>query len=70
MIRRVLRAMGFNVHVWRYRNPYSRTCAVCGHQQDFYVRQLADWATPIGWEDMYQPEPRVCEPAAKGDTQP
>jgi hypothetical protein len=61
MIRRVLRAMGFNVHVWRYRNPYTRICTICGHQQDYFVRQWANHADPIGWEDMYQREPRVCE---------
>ena len=58
MMKRFLRWLGVRVHVFEYRNPYSRTCIHCGLCQDFYVRQ---WGTksggieeyPIGWEVMY-----------------
>lgn len=53
MIRRLLRFCGFEVHVWKYRNPYSRTCIHCGQQQDYYVWAYAERDVPIGWENMY-----------------
>lgn len=34
-------------HRWRYRNPYSRTCGVCGRSED-----LHSTAFGLRWEEM------------------
>lgn len=31
-----LRLLGVNCHVWKYRNPYSRTCIHCGRVENIY----------------------------------
>ena len=54
------RRLGFKVHVWDYRNPYSRRCIHCGRYENMY-RYYNDRRYDR-WETIYPlaHSPRKC----------
>lgn len=51
--RRIVRIFGIPVHIFQYRNPYSRTCIHCGLCQDQYQWSWNKSSDPGWWETMY-----------------
>lgn len=49
MTRPVRRMLG--LHVWRYRNPYDRTCEGCGRHQVEHSRHYTD---RTGWWETFK----------------
>lgn len=43
------------LHVWRYRNPYDRTCSVCGRHE---VAHCWAWGGNSWWEVFNEGESR------------
>ena len=50
MVRLILNYLLKSIHLWEYRNPYSRKCLRCGRHEDMY--SYAD-GTGVEWEEMY-----------------
>ncbi len=52
------------MHEWIYRNPASRTCEICGENQDFYCYPWDfEKIRPSGtWEKMYPLVENPCRP--------
>lgn len=57
LLRRGLRLLGAKVHVFVYRNPYTRRCIHCNLHQDevatwMYGNSPLDSRNPSSWETM------------------
>ena len=60
MLRRVLRWLGFKVHVWDYWHPYARRCPHCGTHESKYCRP---WNRAVSWWETVYPlatNPEAC----------
>ena len=56
----------FGSHTWRYRNPYDRTCEVCGRNEVSHCAAMESWdrAWWEVWNDgeeqkHYSPNPKI-----------
>lgn len=53
-------------HKWTYRNPYTRTCRVCGRQEDMYCWAWDLWRRDRGWWEVMRPgDPTLHEKERK-----
>ena len=49
-----LRRWKKSLHVWEYRNPFDRTCSVCGRHEVKYCNDIKDARDPFsGWWEVY-----------------
>lgn len=46
-----LRKLLFSDHRWEYRNPYDRTCAICGRHEVSHCRGMETWN--IAWWEVF-----------------
>ena len=48
------------IHKWKYRNPYSRSCEICGEEQDVYCMAWDLWVPGRGWWEVMKPSNKAC----------
>ena len=58
----------FSGHRWKYRNPYDRTCKICGRNEVSHCWDLKSWNTSW-WEVFDEGNPELHRSARpdKGD---
>ena len=52
------------MHKWKYRNPYDRTCELCGENQQAVCMAWDLWRTYNEWKytwwEVYKPSNKAC----------
>jgi hypothetical protein len=53
------------VHKWKYRNPYDRTCELCGRHENTQARVFSrddgsEYIAAEWWEEMYPLATKKC----------